>query len=448
MDKVKKVFNIALPVVIEMLLYMLVGVVDTAFVGHYGGNRAVSAVGYSTEIVYMFVNVFISMGIGVGITALVAQNIGAGNKDKAEEYLSQGIVICLIIAVLVSAMFFLFSKEILTIARADKNIIVPASGFMQIVAFGAFFNMVSSGLNAGLRGKGNTVTPLIASLIINVVTICLDYTLIYGHFGFRSYGIRGSAIATSIAYFSGFTFLCIYLLKHSDFSIRFRYIREINKGMMNKIIKLALPASLQEAAFSVSRVLSLMFIMHLGTVAFSANTITTTVESISFMPGWGFAVAATTLTGQMIGLGDYNLARQYTKIAMIMGVSLMMLCAVMFLIFPVQLMHLFINEGPTIEAGKYCLMLAALEQPFTSLSMVYEGSLKGSGDTRTPFIISLSVCWLVRVPLMYYVIYILKLNVAYVWVITAVQWALEGIIVSVIYLKKSRNWEKTLKRLV
>lgn len=92
MSKIKAVLKIALPAVGEMLLYMLVWVIDTALVGHYGGNKAVSAVGFSSEIVYTAVNIFIAMGLGIGITSIVAQKIGANKKSEAEEFLSQGLI--------------------------------------------------------------------------------------------------------------------------------------------------------------------------------------------------------------------------------------------------------------------------------------------------------------------------------------------------------------------
>ncbi|WP_371414822.1 MATE family efflux transporter [Caloramator sp. E03] len=440
MQKIKEVLKIALPAVAEMILYMMVWVVDTAFVGNYGGNIAVSSVSFSSEIIYTITNIFISVGISVGVTTMVAQMIGAGEKDKAEKYISQGLLIGGIVSGILAIVLGTFSREILLLAGAKGEVLYHGSRFMRMVSIGAFFNMICSILNSGLRGTGNTVTPLIVSVIINIVTISLDWILIYGRLGFKEMGIMGSAIATTAAYIIGFIFLVIYYKYFSDFKIKFKYLKGVSRDYMSKIIKLAIPSGMQEAAFNISRLVSLAFIMHIGTLAFAANTITTTIESISFMPGWGFAVAATALVGQRIGAKDYKNAREYAYISMFFGTGIMLLCSILFLTIPGLLIRIFIKEKETIILGSMCLMVASIEQPFMGISMILGGAMKGAGDTKTPFKISLISSWIIRIPLMYVVIFILKLNVVYVWVVTAIQWIFDGLMILYFFNRKSSLW--------
>jgi Na+-driven multidrug efflux pump len=180
--------------------------------------------------------------------------------------------------------------------------------------------------------------------------------------------------------------------------------------------------------------------MHIGTVAFAANQITTTIESISFMPGWGFAVAATALVGQRIGAKDYKTAREYANISMVLGVGIMLLCSILFIVIPDWLISVFIKEPETIELGRLCLMVAAIEQPFMAMSMVLGGALKGAGDTKTPFVLSVVSSWAIRIPLMYVVIYILRLNVVYVWAVTGIQWIFEGLLIWYLFNRKAKRW--------
>lgn len=442
MKKIREVLKIALPAVGEMILYMMVWVVDTAFVGNYGGNVAVSSVSFSSEIIYTIANIFIAVGISVGVTTMVAQMTGAGEKNNAEEYLSQGLVIGGITAGILAIVLGAFSKQILLLAGAKSEVLYYGSRFMRIVSIGAFFNMICSILNSGLRGTGNTVIPLIVSVIINIITISLDWILIYGRLGFKEMGIMGSAVATTTAYITGFIFLSIYYKYYSDFKIKLKYLKEINRDYMSKIIKLAIPSGMQEAAFNVSRLVSLAFIMHIGTLAFAANTITTTIESISFMPGWGFAVASTALVGQRIGAKDYKNAREYAYIAMFFGTGIMLLCSILFLTIPDLLIRIFIKEKETIALGSSCLMVASIEQPFMGISMILAGAMKGAGDTKTPFKVSLISSWLIRIPLMYLVIFVLRLNVVYVWVVTAIQWIFDGSMIFYFFKYKSKKWNE------
>jgi MATE family multidrug resistance protein len=441
-DKIRKVLRLAIPAVGEMLLYMLVWVVDTAFVGNYGGNIAVSSVGFASEIIYTIVNIFIPSGISIGITTMVAQSIGADDYDTAEKYLSHGLVIGTVIAAIITAILFTFPHQILKIAGSSGQVLYYGSIFIKIASIGAFFNMISSMLNSGLRGAGNTVIPLIVSVIVNIITISLDWILIFGRFGMRPLGIVGSAIATTAAYASGFIFLVFYYRHYSNFKIRLRYFKNISKAYTKNIIKVAFPSGLQEGAFDISRLMSLSLIMCLGTVAFAANQITTTIESISFMPGYGFAVAATALVGQRIGARDFKMAREYAYLSVIFGTGIMLLCSFLFITIPGPLIKLFIKEKETIELGKLCLMVASIEQPFMAVSMVFGGALKGAGDAKTPFIISLISSWIIRVPLIYCSVFILKLDVVYIWAITAIQWGFECVVLTHIFNRKSKEWYK------
>jgi multidrug resistance protein, MATE family len=440
LSKSMKVLKIAVPAVGEMLLYMLVWVVDTAFVGNWGGNVAVSAVGLSSEVLYTVSNIFVAMGIGVGITTMVAQSIGAGEREKAEKFMGQGLIIGAIVSIITAASIGLYAEPILKLVGANGEVLYSAVEFTRIASIGILFSMLTNIMNAGLRGTGNTVTPLMISVIVNVVTITLDWILIFGRFGIEPLGIMGSAIATSIAYFTGFVILVIYYKKYSDFKIRFAYIKRINKPKMKSIVNLAVPSGLQESAFSIGRLVTVALIMYLGTVEFAANQITTTIESISFMPGWGFAVAATTLVGQSVGAKDFKQAREYAFISVGYGIGLMFLGSILFLTIPEFLMSLFIKEPETIELGKRCLMVAAIEQPFLAIAMIFGGALRGYGDTKTPFAVSMVSNWIIRVPLIYVVIFILKLNIVYVWGVLVIQWAFEGLLLLYIFNRKSKKW--------
>lgn len=445
MSKIWKVLKIALPAVFEMIFYTLIVVIDTAYVGKYGADDALSAVGFSSEIIYTIMNMFIFVGVGVGITTMVAQSIGAGKKERAEEFFSQGLCLGIVVAIIISFFMGVFPKQVLGIFGASGSVLEHGASFMRIVAIGAFFNMMSGIMNAALRGSGNTIIPLVASMIIIGVAIPLDKILIFGKFGLRPLGIIGSAIATSTGYLCGFIFLCFYFKYFSNFKIRIEYMKNINVDYIKKIIRLAIPSGLQEGAFSVSRLITISFIMYIGTKAFAANQITTQIESVSFMPGWGFAVAATSLVGQRIGAKDYKNAREYARISAILGVCVMLVCSILFFAIPGELVKLFIDNPDTIGLAKGCLMIAAIEQPFMAVSMVLGGALKGAGDAKTPFTISLISSWLIRLPLMAFVIYVLKLSVVYVWVITSIQWGFDGMVILYMYRKKSRKWEEKIE---
>lgn len=440
-DNISDVLKLALPAVGEMTLYMMIWVFDTMMVGKYGGNLAVSSVGLSTEILYTFSNILISCGVSIGITSLVARNIGAKNYDMAEEYATLGFLTTLALSAILSLLFFVFAPNIFTLVGAEPNVVDLGASYMKIGCIAISFGMILNALNASLRGSGNTKTPLIASIIINMVNLSLDYVLIFGKLGFPELGTTGAAIATLIAQLVGLLFIIFYIKKYSKIKIRLKYIKDFNFRMFKSLFKLSVPSAMQEGAFSISRLLGGFFIVGLGTIAFAANQITTTIESISFMPGWGFAVAATTLVGHKIGEKDYKKAKEYAYTSIFLGLVVMSLCALLFLLIPNILINTFITSSETevIKLGTYCLMIAAIEQPFMAISMIIGGVLKGAGDTKTPFKVSLFTSWIIRMPLMFIIIFILKLSVVYVWVITSFQWIFDGTIIYILFKKKLKE---------
>ncbi|NFB56872.1 MATE family efflux transporter [Clostridium botulinum] len=437
-ENIKTVLSLALPAVGEMILYMMIWVLDTMMVGQYGGQIAVSTVGLSSEIIYTFTNIFIAVGLSIGITSIVARSYGSDNLHLAEEYASIGLSIGILIAFFISIILFIFPKTILSLANAKKAVLINGTIYMKIISLGIFFSMLTSLMNSIVRGYGNTKTPLFISILINIVNLTLDYGLIFGKLGLPELGIRGAAIATSIANLSGFMFAIYYLFTKSKIKPKIKYIKNINISRFKYLIRLSIPSSLQEASLSVSKLINTFMIMHLGTVAFASNQIALTVESISFMPGWGFAVAATTLTGHKIGEKNIEKARDYSHTCTFLGICIMGITGLIFLIFPSFIIKLFItnSEKQVIALGSRCLMIASLEQIPMAISMILGGSLKGFGDTKTPFLVSFISSWLLRLPLMFYFIYIVKSSVTYVWWITSIQWIFEAICLIILSRKK------------
>lgn len=435
---INDVCKLAFPAASEMAVYMLVAFFDILMVGKYGGNIGVSTAGLSYEIMYAFSGIFIDAGVAVGITSLVARKFGANNFKSAEEFASLGFVFGLLVALTISFLAFNFCSIILEIAGAKGEVLQLSVQFMKILSFGVFFKMISSSLNSILRGYGDTKTPLIVAIIISSINILLDFVLIFGNFNKPELGVKGAAVAATIAQILGFLFLSYYIVRKSKIKIRLKYIIFPNLLKLKQLLRLCFPSILEDAAFSISRLISLFIIMHTGNTAFAANQIATTIETISIMPGAGFSTAATTLVGINVGKNKYKSARQSAYTCAFIGTSIMLFCSVLFLVSPNFLINLFISEGE-IEVkrlGMLCLMVAAIEQPFIGISLIFDGSLKGYGNTKTPFYISLFSSWVIRLPLMFYFIYFRRAPVFYVWFITAFQWTFDALMM---FLSFERN---------
>ncbi|MGL5357307.1 MAG: MATE family efflux transporter, partial [Cetobacterium sp.] len=154
--------------------------------------------------------------------------------------------------------------------------------------------------------------------------------------------------------------------------------------------------------------------------------------------GWGFAISAVSLVGHSIGKKDLKEAREYANTTLILAVLTMGFFSIIFLLFSKDLVGLFIkkDEVEVIALGAACLMIGSIQQIPMAIDMVLSGALKGMGDTKTPFRIVLFCNWCIRLPLVYYFIYLKHMPVTYFWWITSLQWTVEAAIFVKFYRDK------------
>ena len=430
----REILYLAIPAVGEMTLYMMIWIFDTMMIGKYGGQLAVSSVGLSTEIIYSFFNIIIAVGISTALTSLVSRAIGSKDYKKAEIIANAGIKIAVVLAFIFFSLLFFIPDKILNLAGATKEMLPLATRYAKISSFSFFLLTLSSTTNGVFRGVKDTKTSLYVAGSINIVNLFLDYVLIFGNLGFPEWGITGAAVATVAGNFIGIL-LQWSRLKKLPFKISF--FSCVSKKDIWEIIRFAIPSGLQEANFSLSRLLGLTFILSLGTAAFAANQIGIAIEAISTMPGWGVAIACTALVGHSIGENNPNKSQEYTLYSTIIASIFMGILACFFFFIPKTLISFFINkqEIDVIRIGAICLQVAAFEQIPIAIVTVLGSYFKGIGNPKTPFYVSFFTNWFLRLPIAFYLISILRLPVYIYWIITTFQWSLESIILYYLYRK-------------
>ena len=434
----REILYLAIPAVGEMTLYMMIWIFDTMMIGKYGGQLAVSSVGLSTEIIYSFFNIIIAVGVSTALTSLVSRAIGSKDYKKAEIIANAGIKIAVVLAFIFFSLLFFIPDKILNLAGATKEMLPLATRYAKISSFSFFLLTLSSTTNGVFRGVKDTKTSLYVAGSINIVNLFLDYVLIFGNLGFPEWGITGAAVATVAGNFIGIL-LQWSRLKKLPFKISlFSYVF---KKDIWEIIRFAIPSGLQEANFSLSRLLGLTFILSLGTTAFAANQIGVAIEAISTMPGWGVAIACTALVGHSIGENNQNKSQEYTLYSTIIASIFMGILAVFFFFIPKTLVSFFINkqEINVIRIGAICLQVAAFEQIPIAIVTVLGSYFKGIGNPKTPFYVSFFTNWFLRLLIAFYLISILRLPVYIYWVITTFQWSLESIILYYLYRKNIKT---------
>lgn len=439
MDKVeirnirKSIFILAIPAILEMMLHTLVWTADTAMIGRLN-PASISAVNLGAQIVFTIGTIM--GGIGIGAVALVSRSIGANDKVRAERIATQSIGIGILISVIIGVIGLSTSSVIFKNLVDDPEVIKLGTEYLQILFVGGIFLIPLMITNSIVRGSGNAVVPLVSALVANGVNVIGDYVLIFGKFGLPQMGVKGAAIATAVAQMVGFmiTFTFIFIGK-ANIKIKLKDVFKFNKEDIKNIVKLSVPATMEVGMNEGSRLLSIFWLARLGTLAFSGHSLATAAESISYMPGYGFALATTALVGQNLGAKDPEQAEFVVKETKKYAVIMMGAIGLMFFIIPYPLMRLYSNNVDSVEIAARCLRIGAFEQIPIALAMVYSGALKGAGDTKGPFKIALATNLIVRLPTIFIMVFIIKTKIEYIWIVTVIQYVVEATLMRFRYNK-------------
>jgi len=391
-----RVLNLALPAVGEQLLNMAVGLVDTFMVGHLGAE-AVSAVGLSNQAVMVVTTFFAA--VATGVTALAARHVGAKEPEQASRIVNQGYLIGAGIGLLATIFGLTLAVPIMHVLRAPAEVVQPGAVYLSTVSLTFLLAAWLFIGNAALRGAGDTRTPMLVMLIVNVVNIVVAYAFIYGLGPAPALGVTGSAIGAATARGLGGVIVTWRLWRgRAGLRLRVRHLRP-DLPVIRRIANIGLPAGAEQLLMRFGMMTYAVTVAALGTKAFAAHQLALQGESISFMPGMGFAIAATTLMGQGLGARDPARARNDARRAQQAGIAVMSAMGVIFFIFASQIIGLFIDDPEVIRLGVWPLRLVAFSQPALATLLILAGALRGAGDTRATMVITASGLWLVRVPL-------------------------------------------------
>ncbi|MGB9813986.1 MAG: MATE family efflux transporter [Thermovenabulum sp.] len=434
----KEILKLAWPIVLEMLSGTIIWVVDTAMVGHLSAE-ALSAVGLGSQLAYS--SAFIFGALGVGTTAMVARYIGSKEEEKAGFIAGQSFIISLILGVLIFLINYIFAENLLLLFTKDNKVVELGVVYLKIASLGAAFYIVAMVLNSALRGAGNTIVPMLSVAVANTVNIVGDYLLIFGNFGFPRWEVKGAAVATVFAQVLCFLITIIYLFwGRGKLKLEFKHIKKLDFDVIKKLITLSIPASFEEISFNVSRLISTQWLNRLGTLSYAAHQVSVSAESISFMPGYAFSVAASTIVGQSLGAKDERRAEigsiESTKLA----AALMSMVGIIFFFFPEKIINFFTDIPEVEELAASCIKIGAFEQTTIAISMTLSGALKGAGNTQGPFKVVLISTWLIRLPLIFLVVFVFKKGLKFVWVSTVIQYFFEALFMYALF--KKGEWKK------
>ncbi len=382
----RTVFIVSLPLVFSMAATTVMEFTDRVFLANYS-IEAIAAALPGGITAFLFSTFF--AGVTSYLNVFIAQYTGAGSLSRIGSCVWQGIYFSMLAAVILIALSFM-ADSLFRLGGHPPEIQRLESAYFRILCLGSGMNVLGTGLACFFSGRGKTRPVMVISIIGMAFNIPLDYALINGIWIFPEMGIRGAGIATVCSWtlISGLYCVLIFNRKNNRlYGVLSN--RAFDTELSMRILRTGIPAALQFAMDVFAFTFFIFMVGRLGKVELAASNIAFSIESIAFMPAFGFSIGLSTLVGQALGRNDVDDAIRYTKQTIYILLSYILLLDLLFFFAPHWVIKLFATaEGTsasyqqTMDQGIVLIRIMAIFISFDALYFIFTGVLKGAGDTR------------------------------------------------------------------
>ncbi len=429
--------ELAYPVIIGQLGFIMMGVVDSLMVGKLG-STFLAAASLGTSLV--FIIFIVGIGTSMAVTPLVAISVGARKYEECGIYFRQSLLVNLIIGFLMMLVVY-FLADFITIFGQKKEVVPLAISYTKILSFGAVPLMIFQTYKQFIEGLSIMRPAMIIVIAANFINAFVNWILIFGKFGFPELQLDGAGWAT----FSSRVFMWLALMifvmnvkyfKQYDVSFHFK---NINFPVIKKILSIGLPSGFQYffevGAFSFA----VIMVGWLGSKQLAAHQIAINLASISFMAALGISAAGSIRVGNAVGRKDIPETRKAGFTAIFLGASMMFFAGVIFIVFRNLLPTFYINEKDVVEIASTLIVIAALFQLSDGTQAVGIGILRGLTDVKIPTAITFIAYWIVGLPVGYLLGFILDYGVQGVWIGLLFGLTTSGILLTLRFNSKSKH---------
>lgn len=436
----RQVAMLAVWPLLEQVLGFTVGFVDVALAGRLS-VQATNAIAVASYVGWLIG--IVQGSLGVGSTALIARATGARDRSLVGHGLGQSMLLAPLVGLGIGAFVFLLAPQIAGFAELDAVSHAYCVTYLRIIALAAPFGAILFVGAACLRGAGDTRTPFLVLVAVNLVNATMSWLLVMGPAPFGGRGVAGIAIGTLLGWIVGAALIAVVLLTGLG-RLRLRVPRmRPRREILWRILRVGLPNLVEAllglwlANFLVIRVVGLLA----SDAAPGAHVIAIRLEALSFMPGFALGIAAATLAGQHLGAGRPDRARHAVILCWVAGAGIMGLMGVMFVAIPEPLVRLVTNEPELLALSPPLLRLAGFVQVFFGTAMVLGQGMRGAGHTRGPMFMTALSMYAVRLPLAYLLGIWLGWGLYGVWIGLCTELAFRGLLFGTAFFRG--RWLRT-----
>ena len=444
-EEISAVLALSWPAIVQQLMLTLVQYIDTAMVGSLGPN-ATASVGVVSSSVWLFNGLLGAAATGFAVQ--VAQHIGARETESARSVVRESMLFSLLFGVFMGSAAAALSFSLPGLLGAEEAIRPDASAYFLIVGCSMPFLMAINLMSSLLRCMGDTRTPMLFNITLNILNTIFNFLLIYepreaSVFGLRVFlpgaglGVPGAALGSALAsLLVALLFLRRFLSRDFPLRISLRDRFRFTRDCLSAMIRIAIPQAMAHTASCGAQIAVTVIVAGLGTQAVAANSLAVTAEALCYQPGYGVSTAATTLVGQSIGAGRRDLAVRFARVSTLLGMAIMTGTGLLMFLFAEPLIGMFTPDADVMRLGASVLRIEAFAEPLFAASIVASGAFSGAGDTKWSFAANLLSMWGIRLPIA--LLLIGSLGLTGRWIAMACELSIKGLVF--LWRLRSKKW--------
>jgi putative MATE family efflux protein len=423
------IMGLALPTIVEQFFSAGVGLTDTIVAGSTGPNAAAHAAASAAVGTMTYLQWFAGLmtaALGVGATAIVARSIGAHRPRLATRVAGTVCSAALLVGIGVAILFFLLPSPIAYLFGLRGLAETYGIQYLRIMSLTVCFQTAGQIGMACLRGAGDTVRPMVVTIAVFVVNALASPTLTFGWFGCPAMGIRGNAVGTLLSFTAaGIVTFGFLITAGAGLRLRRRHFR-ILPHLLKRVLKIGIPSWAEGMLLWTGQALIVMLViaptdLSIGVsgATMAAHNAVLRLESVAFLPGFGFGIACSALVGQYLGAKKFADAKRAANLCGLLAFTTMTITALPMVIFPKMLMGWMVDSEVVVHTGMVPLMLAGLAQPGFAIAIARSAALKGAGETVSPMLATITGM-ILRVILVFTLQYAFDRHGHAAWGLTAV----------------------------
>ncbi|MFP3019275.1 MAG: MATE family efflux transporter [Arsenophonus sp.] len=433
----RSLFSLSWPIFIDILLHFSTLLINTYMVSHVSTSY-LAAMGVGNQVFDLFITIF--NFISVGCSAVIAQYLGAGNKEKASQTIHISIAFNFLLGFFSASIILFFGYKILSIMNTPVHLLDYGYDYLHILGFCLMPEAVSIILAGCLRVYGKSKPAMWVTFIANVITIFGNIIVLYGFFGFPQYGLTGVAWSTAIGRIVAIILLFFFLFS----TLKIQFIPTLlfrwSKCVLNKILYIGLPSAGENLIWILHYMVASAFIGLMGEIPLAAQTLYFQLSLFIMLFSISISIGNEIMVGYLVGAKRFENAYQRGLKSLRWGFFITIGIVFFFWLFRFPLLGIITKDQNIIKLLLPLFLLSVFLEPARTVNIIMVNSLRASGDAFFPFFTALIFMWSIAIPISYFLGLKMEMGLLGIWLGFLCDEWLRGLTNA--WRWRSKNWQK------